>query len=269
MSERSGYQHGVPCWVDTWQRDAEAAVSFYTSLFGWDVEDTMPADVAGQHFMCRLHGRDVAAIASRPQAAPPVTAWNTYVWVEDAAEAMSSAGAAGGDVLMEPFESLDGGRIGVIADPAGAAIGVWQPGVHSGAELVNEPGAWAMSILNTGDIEGAKRFYAAVFGWETQTFEAGGVELTMWRLPGYVGGEPAQPVPRDVVAVMAPLTGEGPAAHWGVNFWVDDADAIAAKAAELGGEVVAAPSDSPGFREAVVADPEGATLSVSQLIAAP
>jgi predicted enzyme related to lactoylglutathione lyase len=119
-------------------------------------------------------------------------------------------------------------------------------------------------VTPDSDIAGAKRFYDAVFGWQTQTFDAGGNELTMWRLPGYVGGEPEQPVPRDVIAVMVPLPSPDVAPHWSVNFWVDDADAIAARTAELGGKVVVPPADAPGFREAVVADPEGATLSVSQ-----
>jgi hypothetical protein len=86
-----------------------------------------------------------------------------------------------------------------------------------------------------------------------------------WRLPGYVGGEPEQPVPRDVVAVMTPMA-DGRAPRWSVNFWVDDADAVAAKAAERGGRVVAPPADGPGFREAAVIDPQGASLSISQLL---
>jgi predicted enzyme related to lactoylglutathione lyase len=145
-----------------------------------------------------------------------------------------------------------------------------------------------MSVLNTRDVEGSKRFYGAVFGWGTLTFDAGRGELTMWRLPGYVGGVPGQPVPRDVVAVMAPITGEGfpgdgravphplqvramedVASHWSVNFWVPDADAVAAKAAELGGRVVVPPYDAPGFRAAVVADPQGAVLTVGQPTAGP
>ena len=36
MSERNGFQHGVPCWVDTWQ-DAIPA-DFYTGLFGWGAD---------------------------------------------------------------------------------------------------------------------------------------------------------------------------------------------------------------------------------------
>src|SRR5215211_1686078 len=101
VSERDGFEHGVPCWVDTWRPDAEAAVAFYARVFGWECEDTMPADVPGQHFMCRLRGRDVAAIASRPEAAPPDSAWNTYVWVDDVDDAVSKAGAAGAPVLKQ------------------------------------------------------------------------------------------------------------------------------------------------------------------------
>jgi predicted enzyme related to lactoylglutathione lyase len=47
---------------------------------------------------------------------------------------------------------------------------------------------------------------------------------------------------------------------------VSDTDATAATADELGGRVLAAPFDAPGFRRAVLADPEGAEFSVSQLV---
>jgi uncharacterized protein len=268
MSERDGFAPGVPCWVDTWQPDAEAAVAFYTRLFGWDAEDTMPADMPGRHFMCRLRGRDVAAIASRPEAAPPVTTWSTYIWVESAADAAAKALAAGGSIVMEPFDSLDGGSIAVLADPTGAAFCVWQPGGHGGAQLVNEPGAWSMSMLSTPDTDRAKEFYGALFGWATESFAVGDSEVTLWRRPGYVGGDPGQPVPRDVVAVMAGSAGDSPPA-WGVDFWVHDADATADKARELGGRVDAPPYDIPGFRQAALADPQGAAFTVSQLTARP
>src|SRR5262249_55425753 len=156
---------GVPCWIDTWQPDADAAVAFYTDLFGWEAEDTMPEEVEGKHYMCRLGGHDVAAVASRPQASPdvvrgrstdarardgaprdmgeerPDSSWTTYVWVDDVDDTAAKAKEAGGSVVMEPFDALDGGRIGVLADPAGAVLGIWQPGEHEGAELVNEPSA--------------------------------------------------------------------------------------------------------------------------------
>lgn len=90
--------------------------------------------------------------------------------------------------------------------------------------------------------------------------------LALFRLPGYVGGDPDQPIPRDVVGVMTPAAPMVPT-HWNVNLRVDDADAVAAHAAELGGTVLAPPMDTPGFRSAVLLDPQGAAFSVSQVIA--
>jgi uncharacterized protein len=157
----------------------------------------------------------------------------------------------------------------VVADPAGAVFGVWQPVEHRGARLVNEPGAWSMSQLNTYDPDGSKAFYGAVFGWETDTFDLGEGEITMWRVPGYVGGEPEQPVSREVVGVMLPMSGdrspEDEAAHWGVDFWVNDVEASADKAAELGGEVVVPPMDTSVGKTAVLADSQGAVFSVSKV----
>ena len=266
MSERNGYEHGVPCWVDTWRADPETAVGFYTELLAWEAEQTMPAEGGTRYFMCRLRGRDVAAIGSPLPPGAPDAAWTTYVWVDDADAAAARALEAGGSVLAEPTEGLDGGRVAVLADPAGAAIGVWQPGGHGGAQLVNEPGAWSMSLLNTRDPDGAAEFYGAVFGWTTEGFGP----VTMFRLPGYVGGEPGQPVSREVIATMAPMSDGVPAEtppHWGVDFWIADADGAAETASRLGGRVVAPPAEVPGTSlvQGVVADPEGAVISVTEL----
>ncbi len=266
MSERNGYEHGVPCWVDTWRADPDTALGFYTQLLGWEAEQTMPEESSARYFMCRLRGRDVAAIGSPLPPGAPEAAWTTYVWMDDADAAAAKAREAGGSVVAEPTEGLDGGRVAIVADPAGAAIGIWQPGGHKGAQLVNEPSAWSMSVLNTPDPESAAAFYGSVFGWTTESFGP----VTMFRLPGYEGGEPGQPVSREVVATMAPM-GDDRAAdtppHWGVDFWVAGADELAERAGRLGGSVVAPPADLPGapLRQGVVADPEGAALSVTEL----
>jgi predicted enzyme related to lactoylglutathione lyase len=266
MSEGNGYQHGVPCWVDTWQPDADAAVDFYKAIFGWEAEDTMPEGVSGKHYMCRLRGQDVAAVASTPEDPPP-TAWTTYIWVDDAEATVAKVKEAGGSVLKEPFDSLDVGRIAIVTDSSGAALGVWQPGEHRGAQLVNEPSAWAMSRLSTDDTEAAKRFYGTVFGWDHETFGARGAEMTLWKVPGYVGGRPEQPVARDVVATMGPAGENGDAPpHWGVDFWIADVDTAAATAADRGGRILAGPYDIPevGMRRAELIDPQGARLALTQ-----
>jgi uncharacterized protein len=259
MSERDGYEPGVPCWVDTLQSEPQAAMAFYAGVFGW--EFAAPGDMPGegQYFVARLRGRDVAGIGAQPAGAPAAPSWVTYVQVESAEAAAAAARSADGSVLVEPFDAPPAGRMAVLADPSGAVFCVWEPGERRGAQVVNEPGAWAMSLLNTPDPERAAAFYGALFGWTTESFGP----FTMFRLPGYVGGEPEQPVSREVIATMAPAA-DGPA-HWSAKFWVHDADAAVAKVAELGGRAVEPPSDSPGFRNAVLADPSGVTFAISQL----
>jgi predicted enzyme related to lactoylglutathione lyase len=274
MSERDGYQPGVPCWIACVHPDPEKAVTFYTELFGWEATNLMPPDADGPYFLCRLRGRDVAAVVSQHGAPPPpASVWTTHIWVESADDTAAKVAEAGGSVVADPFDSPGGGRVAVLSDASGAVFCVWQPGERKGAQVVNEPGAWSMSALNTRDPQGAKAFYGAVFGWDTDTFDLGESEVTLWRLPGYVGGEPEQPVPRDLVATMAPMTGDrlpdDVPAHWSVDFWVHDVDATAEKAAQLGGKVVVPPYDIPvaGLRQAVLADPQGAAFSVSKVAA--
>jgi hypothetical protein len=267
MSQRDDYEPGVPCWIDTLQPDPDAAMAFYAALFGWELAGPgeMPGDPAGRYLVARLRGRDVAAIGSQPPGDPsPGPAWNTYVCVASADVAALAAVDAGGEILVEPFDVLPAGRMAVLADPTGAPLCAWQSGERRGAQLVNEPGAWSMSHLATPDPERAAAFYGALFGWTTETFGEGDAAVTMFRLPGYVGGEPEQPVSREVVALMSAAQDDG-APAWGVNLWDRDVDATAARAVELGGRVLAAPFDTPISRMAVLADPHGAPFSISNV----
>jgi uncharacterized protein len=166
----------------------------------------------------------------------------------------------------------------VLTDPEGAAFCVWEPRDHKGATIVNEHGALNFNGLATRDPEGAQAFYGAVFGWRTLALPAG----AMWALPGYGDHlETGTPGLReqmeqmgapdgfiDVVAALNPIADDDTdtPAHWSVTFGVDDADAIAAKAGELGGEVVAGPFDAPWTRIAVIKDPQGATFIASQFV---
>jgi uncharacterized protein len=279
MLERDGYLPGVPCWVDTSQPDPHAAVAFYRGLFGWEFEDVMPPGSPGKYLIARLRGGDVAAVGSQPEGGPPRAVWNTYVWVESADEAASKVRSAGGRVVTEPFDVTEAGRMAVFTDPEGAAFCVWQAKRHKGARIVNEPGSLNFNGLNTRDAAGAKSFYGSVFGW--QTLDLGGAG-GMWRLPGYGDFlERSDPELRrrmadsgapdgfeDVVASLNPIAGDQPdtPAHWSVTFAVDDADATAEKAAELGGRVLVAPFDAPWVRMTVIADPQGATFIASKFV---
>jgi predicted enzyme related to lactoylglutathione lyase len=279
MAERDGYIPGVPCWIDTSQPHPEAAVTFYGDLFGWEFEDAMPPGSAGQYYIARIRGCDVAAVGSVPEGAPPTATWNTYVWVQSADETASKVRGAGGGVLMEPFDVMAAGRMAVFTDPEGAAFCVWEAKQHRGARIVNEAGSLNFNGLNTRNSEAAKVFYGTVFGWQTLPMGAG---VEMWTLPGYgdylerdrpnlrkemaAAGAPAGF--EDVVASISPIPDDQPdvPASWSVTFAVDDADATARKATELGGKVVVAPFDAPWVRTTVIADPEGATFIASKFV---
>lgn len=275
MPDRDRYIPGVPCWVDATQPDPEAAVDFYGRLFGWEFEDTMPPGSQGKYYMARLRGRDVAAVSPIPEGAPAIAAWNTYIWVSSAVETTARVREAGGQVLLEPVDVFDAGRTAMFADPEGAAFGVWQPGAMRGAQIVNEPASVSFNDLRTRDVEGAKRFYGAVFDWTTMTVD--GAE--MWTLPGYgdhleelnpgtheQAEEYGVPGFEDVVASIDPIADDQPEvpAHWGVTFATDDADALAARVTELGGRVLVPPFDAPWIRMTVLADPQGAAFVASK-----
>jgi len=279
MPERDGYIPGVPCWVDTTQPDPDAALPFYGGLFGWEFENVMPeGSDDGKYVIGRIRGGGAAAVASIPAGAPPMARWNTYVWVDSADETAAKARDAGGAVAMEPFDVMDFGRMAVLADPEGAVFCVWEAKDHKGAGVVNEHGSLNFNGLATRDLDAAKAFYGAVFGWTTLA-SAGD---SMWTLPGYGDHlEESSPGLRqqmtemgapegfiDVVAAITPVAEDEPdtPAHWSVTFAVDDADATAAKARQLGGEVVAGPFDAPWTRLAVIRDPQGATFIAGQFV---
>jgi uncharacterized protein len=271
MENNDRYIPGVPCWIDTTQPDPDAGGAFYAELFGWELENRMPPGSPGKYYVARIRGEDVAAVSSQPEGAPEAALWNTYVRVEDADEAAAKARAAGGAVLTEPFDVGDAGRMATFADPEGAALCVWQAKQHRGAAVVNEHGSLNFNNLSTRDLDGARAFYGSVFGWDL-------IHDSMWALPGYGdflerrnpgmrAGMAEMGAPErfeDVVASASVAPDAEP--HWGVTFGVDDADAVAARAAELGGSVVVPPFDAPWVRMTVISDPQGASFTASKFV---
>jgi predicted enzyme related to lactoylglutathione lyase len=279
MPERDGYIPGVPCWIDTTQPNPEAAVDFYSSLFGWEFEDVMPPGSDGKYFIARIRGGDVAGVGSIPPGAPEMATWNTYIWVDSADEITTKVSGAGGSVVAEAFDVMDSGRMAGFADPEGAVFFVWEAHQHRGARIVNEHGALNFNGLHTRDPQAAKQFYGSVFGWRTLTLP-GGVE--MWTLPGYgdylerstpglrerIAEMGATPGFEDVVASINPIPEDQPDTppHWNVTFGADDADSVAAKATEVGGQVLVPPFDVPWSRMTVIVDPGGAAFIASQFV---
>lgn len=258
MPERTSHPHGTPSWVDLATTDIDGAVAFYEAVLGWEAGPDQGPE-AGHHRTFTVGGRAVAG--GSPMAAalgiPPV--WSSYVTVDDVDATVERVTGAGGTVLAPPFDVLTSGRMATIADPGGAALSLWQPGDHIGAELVNEPGALCWNELNTREPERAAAFFADVVGWEAVGTESAGPSR-YWAF--LLGGRE--------IAGMLEMTeewGEMPS-HWMVYFAVDDCDAAVRRATDAGGVVHFGPMDGPPGRFAVVSDPQGAAFTVIALTAA-
>jgi predicted enzyme related to lactoylglutathione lyase len=246
------WPNGTPCWVDVLVTDPAAAKQFYSSLFGWDIQDGPPE--AGGYAMCMMKGRPVAAISPKGEDNPFPNAWSTYIASDDLDASVAKAKAAGSTFMMEPMDVMTAGRVAFGMDPTGAPYGIWQGGDHLGVGVYNEPGSLTWNELMTRDYEGAKAFYNSVFGYtydeiggdafSYSTFKRGDGEV--------VGGLGA--LPADTPAEVGP--------SWATYFMVDDCDATVAKALELGASVIRAPFDTPFGRMATVSGAQGEAFSL-------
>ena len=254
MPDRTSYAPGTPSWIDL-GADPDAAVPFYTGLFGWTAFSL--GEEAGGYGFFLLDGKQAAGFGPQQNPGPPV--WSSYITVADVEAAAAAVTAAGGTVVMPPMDVMDAGRMAVCTDPQGAFFSVWQPLANVGCAVVNEPGAFCWSELNTRDVEGAKAFYAAVFGWTAETHDMPGSPMGSYTEFGLDGTSIAGmlPMPPMVPAEVPPF--------WLVYFAVDDADAAAAKAQELGGTLVMPLMDVPAGRFALLQDPQGGMFSVIRL----
>ena len=220
--------------------DADSAKAFYTSLFGWDYDDTPIGD--GQVYSTALRdGRPVGALFASEQ--PPH--WNCYVTVASADDATASARRLGAAVIAEPFDVMEVGRMAVIADPTGAALCVWEPRAHIGARLVNAPGAMTWNDLVTPDPDGAARFYGELFGWTTEEVPgAGGYRVI--RNGGRANGGMVR---------LDPARMAGTPANWMPYFGHEDVERLVTEVGGLGGQAFNGPTQMPQGTIAVLGDP--------------
>ena len=238
---------GSPTWVDLGTADLDEAQRFYTALFGW------AAEVSGDYVTFLLNGLPVAGAGPLYGVGQP-TAWSTYIGTADADEVARRVTAAGGQVLVPPFDVTDQGRMAAFLDRTGAPFSVWQPGTMRGAGVFDVPGALTWNELNTRDLQGSMSFYGAVFGWSFRN-------STMDGLP-YVVAKVAE---TPVCGIQPMIGDEWPddmSPHWMVYFAVHDCDISAGTALQLGGHVLQPPTSLQVGRYAVLEDPQGGYFAI-------
>jgi predicted enzyme related to lactoylglutathione lyase len=234
--------------VDLTSSDPARARDFYCPLFGWDAEEPNP-EFGGYFNFTRQGSRVAGGMASEP-GAPVHDVWSIYLATDDAAKTVDAAAASGSQVIVPAMPVGELGTMAVVLDPGGAAIGMWQPGLHPGFVKVYEPGAPSWFELYTRDYRGAVAYYREVFRWDTH--EASDTPELRYTTLNH--GEEQLAGIMDATAFLP----EGSPAQWVVYFGVEDADAALATVAKLGGTVVQPAEDTPYGRLAEARDPLGA-----------
>lgn len=258
MEEIIKHQPGTFSWIDLATTDSEASKKFYTELFGLKAVDT-PAGPDMVYTMLMLEDKPVAALyqldkEQQDQGIP--SHWDSYVTVDNVDSTVEKVKALQGTVLKEPFDVMESGRMGIIQDPTGAVLALWQPKDDIGSQLKNVPGSLCWNELITNDPDKANAFFTQLFDWGSETSEMINITYTafmqgempiagMYQKPAEMGNVPS---------------------HWMPYFAVEDCDQSCSKAQELGATVLQPSMDIPETgRFAVIQDPQGAVFAIIKM----
>jgi predicted enzyme related to lactoylglutathione lyase len=241
-------------WYDLITDDAEAARTFYSGLFGWSF-DRREGPGGNDYFLAHDDGRFIAGMVAveQPPDGSEHSRWLPYVSVADVDASTSRSRGEGGRVVVEPLD-VRLGRVSAIVDPEGAAIGLARSAIGDPDDetTAGGPGRIVWAELLADDDAAAAAFYRTVIGCETRTIDRRGGRYTL-----LVGGG------TDRAGIFPNPTDWDP--QWITHFGVADPAVAAARAEELGGTVLLAPT--PEVREgsiAIVSDPSGAVLVLSK-----
>jgi predicted enzyme related to lactoylglutathione lyase len=117
-------EDGEWIWSSVLAKNPDAAAKFYQHVFGYDVFD-LPSEDGLEHVVLSNEDYARAGVNALPaDGRRRRSHWLNFVRVEDAVETARKAVSLGGRVLVEPHLDRHGGKVALLADPAGAPFGV-------------------------------------------------------------------------------------------------------------------------------------------------
>lgn len=250
---------GAFIWYELMTENLDAAKEFYTKTIGWKTIDWSGDDMT--YTMFAVGERTVAGLMKLPEEAKNMGApphWGGYVGVTDTDATAGKAEVEGGRVLVPPTDIPEVGKFTVIADPQGAVLQSFTSASESAEEKVApEVGDFTWHELATTDIEGAVRFYSALYGWnKTEAMDMGGGNIYQMfgigekALGGIFVKPPEMPAPP----------------HWLFYIRVVDISATIDAVNAHGGKVLNGPMEVPGGDlVAQCMDPQGAAFAIHEI----
>jgi predicted enzyme related to lactoylglutathione lyase len=236
-------------WFDLVTPDAKAARAFYSSVFGWAIED-VPAGRA-TYAVARSGGLPIAGLYT-PAATPAVGAsarWLSFASVPDVDRAVAKMTARGARVVTPATRVAERGTHALLRDGQGALVGVLQSSSGDRPDEAVAAGEFFWVDLYARDVEAAVQFYADL-GYSIDREDTAGSRVLL------VADGHAR-------AGVLPLPPEGRESGWLPYVQVDDVAATVAKVRAAGGRVLREPDAAVlDGRLAVIADPHGAVLGL-------
>jgi predicted enzyme related to lactoylglutathione lyase len=123
------WSHGKFYWNELMTRDAEASKKFFGETLGWTYEKMPTSQGSGTYWIAKAGGEPVGGMfpIDGPAFAPLAEAWLSYIAVDDVDARFKKAIKAGGKAMREPFDVPGVGRIAILTDARGTAIGLMTP----------------------------------------------------------------------------------------------------------------------------------------------
>lgn len=253
--------NGTPVWFDLGNDNPAEAMRFYGEFFGWEFEDRGP-DFHHYTLITKDGGYVGGLMNSKmtPEGeldeAPYPNHWAVFLRSDDIASAYARVEENGGAGIFPPMKVADSGSMALVKDAAGAEVGLWQPGAMDGFAFTAAPGTPVWFENMSSDIDAALSFYKNLFGWQPDFMD--GAEESGFR---YATNYPMNQASAGIREAQNMLP-EGVPSHWRIFFLVENTDDAAARAVELGGQLLGEAQDSPFGRLAALKDSTGAPFMI-------
>ena len=241
-------------WRDLLTDDPALVKLFYSALFGWEYVETI--SLGRPYALVRSGGQFIGGIGrgQRRVVHESNSQWLSFLSVADVDRAAQTTTAAGGSVLLAPFDVPKVGRAAVVADPQGAPLGLLRASFGDPADMpapMMNGFLWTEALVR--DPAAAAKFYAELAGFEILNQDEGDKVFRVLK----AGGRERAGVIRMPFANMNPI--------WLPSVRVADPDASAQLVTKLGGRVLMAPRpDVRGGSVALIVDPSGAALALQR-----
>jgi len=122
--------HGTFVWNELMTTDVEKAKAFYTKTVGWEIEAMQMPN--GTYWIAKSGGTPVAGLMAMAPGVPAGTPpnWLPYLEVDDVDTRCKAVTTNGGKVMRAPFDIPGVGRIAIVTDATGAAMGLMKSVPH-------------------------------------------------------------------------------------------------------------------------------------------